>query len=97
MHLAIAVAFLIGAVCAVRLPVLIFTLIVALVMVVFGAISYSSGYSLGSAALFAVIYAAALEGGYVLAHFVFYLVYVRRASRGDKRRSGKVTSKYSSE
>ncbi len=91
---AIAVAFLVGAVSAVRLPVLIFTLIVALVVAVFAVTSYGLGASIVSSALWGLAYAAALEAGYVFAHCLFYMVYVRRSSREDKQTPAKMTSRY---
>ncbi|MBO9196849.1 hypothetical protein J5277_22315 [Rhizobium sp. 16-449-1b] len=97
MPLAIVIAFIVGAVCAVRLPVLIFTLIVALVVVVFAVTSHGLGDSIGSSVLWGLAYAAALEAGYVFAHCLFYMVYVRRSSREDKQPSAKITSRYPSE
>lgn len=96
MPLAIALAFLVGAVCAVRLPVLIFTLVVALVVFVFGIINYGIGNPLVSSALWALAYAAALEAGYVFAHCLFYLLYVRRSIRHEKQAPNEIRSKYTS-
>jgi hypothetical protein len=94
---AIAVSFVVGAVCAVRLPVLLFTIVVALVVVVFAVTSHSIGNSVGSSALWALAYAAALEAGYVFSHCLFYLAYVRRSSQASKADSSEMRSKYSAD
>jgi hypothetical protein len=94
---ALAVSFVVGAICAVRLPVLIFTLIVVFVMIAFAAASMTMGNSVLATALWSLAYAAMLEAGYIFVHGLFYLFYVKRAARGSKRPSSEIRSKYSSD
>ncbi|WP_028747161.1 hypothetical protein [Rhizobium mesoamericanum] len=94
---AIAVSFLVGAICAVRLPVLLFTLIVALIVVVFAVIGHGLGNSFATVAVWAIIYAAALEAGYLFVHWLFYLFYVKRTAQKTKQASPEIRSKYSAE
>jgi len=90
---ALALSFLVGAVCAVRLPVLLFTVIVVIVVVAFA--SFISAGSTVERVVWAFTHAGALEAGYLFVHCLFYLVYVRRAARVGKRPAAEMTSKYS--
>lgn len=95
---ALIVSFVVGAVCAVRLPVLIFTLMVSLVAIVFAAISLHAGTSLASTAIWTLVYAAALEIGYVLAHGLLYFLYIKRSERASRQQPPlDLPSKYSSD
>lgn len=89
---ALTLSFLVGAVCAVRLPVLLFTVIVVIVVVAFA--SFITASSTTETVIWAFIYAGVLEAGYLFVHCLFYLVYVRRAARTNKRSPAEMTSKY---
>ncbi len=95
---ALIVSFVVGAVCAVRLPILIFTLVVFLVATVFAAINIHAGISVASTAIWTIAYAASLEIGYVLAHALLYFLYIKRSERASRQQSPlDLPSKYSSE
>lgn len=80
----LTVSFLVGAILAVRMPVLIFTLIVLGVMVAYALTSVSTGTSVLISVACAFLFAAVLEAGYLCSHGLFYLLYVRQG--GEERR-----------
>ncbi|KQV70495.1 hypothetical protein ASC90_09460 [Rhizobium sp. Root1220] len=91
------VAFLVGAACALRMPVLVFTIVVLIVLIAYAAASYTTGSSALSSMIWAFIFAAVLEAGYLVSHGILYLVYVKGAGRERKRSSADVSSKYSAD
>ncbi|SEI00597.1 hypothetical protein SAMN05216228_101560 [Rhizobium tibeticum] len=92
---ALLVSFVIGAVCALRMPILVFTLVVIAVMIACGVASYATGSSFLHAIGWGLIFAAVLEAGYVFTHGVLFFLYARRAN--NERTSRKVHSKYSAD
>ena len=92
---ALVISFIIGALCAIRLPILIFTLIVALVVVVFSLTGAALGYSFSTIANWSVLLASALEAGCMATHAFFYVAFVRRKSVEKKRSSIKMASNIS--
>jgi hypothetical protein len=94
---ALVISFIIGAICGVRVPVLIFTLIVILVIAVFVATGLGLGYPIFQVFYWSVLLAAVIEAGYAAAHGVLYLFYVNGRSRREKRAAIAMKSKYSSD
>ncbi len=92
---AIAVCFVIGAVCALRLPVLIFALIVAVVIAAYFFIGISAGWQVAHTLAWSAVIGVALEAGYLSTHGAFYILYVRSAKRDRAHRQ--IQSKYKSE
>lgn len=91
---ALAVSFIIGAVCGLRMPVLIFTLVVLGVMIVYASISYSAGVPLARAIAWGFVFAAVLEAGNIFTHLLLYVFYTRRADGARKRTPQEMQSKY---
>ena len=91
---ALIISFLIGAVCALRVPVLIFALIVLVVMVAYAGVSYSTGSSLMQAIAWGFVFSVVLEAGYVFTHVLLHSFYTRRASDAEKRSPQQAQSKY---
>ncbi|OCJ07880.1 hypothetical protein A6U87_11465 [Rhizobium sp. AC44/96] len=89
------VLFLVGAVCAVRLPILHFTLVVVIVIAGYALASIGSAKSGIEVFVWSALYAGALEGGYILANCLFYLVFVKFFARKYKRPPSNLNSKYS--
>ncbi|MDQ0562026.1 putative membrane protein [Rhizobium mesoamericanum] len=67
---ALVVSFLIGAICALRMHVLIFTLIVVAVLIAYTGVSLSTGSSFTHAIAWGFVFASVLEAGYVVIHVV---------------------------
>ncbi|MBD9449520.1 MULTISPECIES: hypothetical protein [unclassified Rhizobium] len=91
---ALLVSFLIGAICALRVPVLIFALIVLVVMIAYAGVSYTNGSPLMHAIAWGFVFAVVLEAGYVFAHLLLHSFYTRRASDTEKRTPQQAQSKY---
>ncbi|MBP2561343.1 membrane protein implicated in regulation of membrane protease activity [Neorhizobium galegae] len=91
----LVIAFIIGLLCAVRLPILIFTLVVLVVIVVLTVTAIVLGNSLFEALTWAFLVAAALEAGCVAMNGIFYLLYVRRHVNERKQSPLEVNSKFS--
>ncbi|MBB3399616.1 MULTISPECIES: hypothetical protein [unclassified Rhizobium] len=91
---ALVISFLIGAVCALRVPVLIFTLIVLVVMIAYAGASYFAGSPVLNAFAWGFVFAVVLEAGYVFAHVVLHAFYARRASDTEKRAPQQAQPKY---
>lgn len=92
-HWGLLVSFLIGAVCAIRLPILHFTLIVIAGILVFAC---SAAYE-SSAGIFlwCLAYAALMQIGYVFSNYIFHLIYARAHVRQRRNFSPVMRSKYS--
>lgn len=97
MEWAIAVSFLIGVICALRMPVLIFTLTVLIVMIAYAIASYSIGSSLLQSVAWSLAFAVVLEAGYLSGHGILYCLYSQRTEGGRRRLWQKVHSKYSAD
>ncbi|MBW9118009.1 hypothetical protein JNB88_30805 [Rhizobium cauense] len=91
---ALVISFLIGAICGLRVPVLIFTLIVLVVMVAYAVVSYSTGSTVVQAIAWGFVLAAVLEAGYVFTHVLLHAFYTRRASDTEKPAARQSQSKY---
>ena len=92
---ALATCLLIGAVCALRVPILVFALIAFTVMLIYAVVSYSGGSTALQAVGWGFVFAAVLQTGYVLSYWLIYLLYSRRAAKDRVAPSGKMHSKYS--
>ncbi|KKX24482.1 hypothetical protein [Rhizobium sp. LC145] len=87
---ALVISFIIGAFCAIRLPILIFTLIVILVVFVFALTGIGLGYSLPTIAFWSFLLVASLEAGCAATHAFFYVMFVRRQAIEKKRTAIKI-------
>ncbi|OWV96903.1 hypothetical protein [Rhizobium sp. R693] len=92
---ALLILFTIGAACAPRVPILIVTLIVVVVMIAYAIVSYSNGSPFLHTIGWGLIFAGALQAGHLFMHGVLHFLYVRRAGRGHT--SGEVRSRYSAD
>jgi hypothetical protein len=97
MEWAAAVSFLIGVVCALRMPVLVFTIAVLIVMIAYAIASYSIGSTLLQSVAWSVAFAVVLEAGYLFGHGILYCLYSRRTAGGRRRVWQKIQSKYSAD
>ena len=95
MGLTLAICFILGAVSALRMPILVFTLVVMVVMGAYTIFSVVAGTSFFLALGLSVALASVLEAGYIFTHGVLYLVYVRRAN--ETRAHRKIESKYTTD
>jgi uncharacterized protein YqgC (DUF456 family) len=87
MWLSILILFMIGVVCAFRMPALPFALIVVLILVVYAISSYVAGTPVLSVIASGVLFAVAVEGGYALSLFGLYVRATKKCSRSkDKSR-----------
>ncbi|RDJ03288.1 hypothetical protein [Rhizobium grahamii] len=95
MGLTLAICFVLGAVSALRMPILVFTLVVMVVMAAYAIFSVVAGMSSIMAFGWSMALASMLEAGYIFTHTVLYLVYVRRAD--ETRAPRKIQSKYTAD
>ncbi|WP_105431318.1 hypothetical protein [Neorhizobium sp. T6_25] len=93
----LVIAFIIGLLCAARLPILIFTLFVLAVVIVLATTAIVLDYSISDAVTLAFLVAVALEAGCVAMNGIFYLLYVRRRVNERERSSLGANSKYTGE
>ncbi|WP_112436873.1 hypothetical protein [Rhizobium sp. AN80A] len=91
---ALVISLLIGAICALRVPVLVFALLVIAVLVIYAVVSYSSGSTLWHAVLWGGAFAVMLEAGYVLTHVLLHAFYTRRVDNDEKRTPQGANPKY---
>lgn len=84
------ISFAVGVLCALRVPILHFTIIVLIVMVGYALANIGSGNSAINIIGWSFILAAVLEAGYIFPHVIFYVVYVKLLGR-DLGRSGSQT------
>jgi uncharacterized membrane protein len=91
---ALAISLLIGAVCALRVPVLIFALLVLAVLAIYAVVSYTTGNTLWYAIGWGIAFAVALEAGYVLTHVLLHAFYARRVDNAEKRAPQGTRSKF---
>jgi hypothetical protein len=83
-----------GVACALRMPVLIFTLIVLIVMIAYAIASYSIGSSLLQSVAWGLAFAVLLEAGYLSGHGILYCLYSRRTAGRRRRLWRKIHSRY---
>lgn len=81
MHWSFLVWILVGMLCAIRLPILHFTLVVIAGVCVYAVLFHSSYDSAGQLLVWCLIYGALLQFGYVCSHCIFYLMYIRTAAK----------------
>lgn len=79
------ISFAVGVLCALRVPILHFTIIVLIVMFGYAIASVGSGSSALGIIGWSFILAAALEAGYIFPHVLFYIVYVKVLGRDLRR------------
>ncbi|MEZ2218587.1 hypothetical protein [Rhizobium sp. RCC_161_2] len=87
----LVLSFAVGALCALRVPILHFTIIVLAIMVGYAAMQIGTGSSVTDILLWSALLAVVLEAGYVFPHLLFYVVYVKLLGR-DRRRSSDIGS-----
>ncbi|KGE01594.1 hypothetical protein [Rhizobium sp. YS-1r] len=92
-----AVCVLIGAVCALRMPILVFAIVAFIVMAVYAAMSYAAGSTAWQAIGWGFLFAALLEAGYVVSYWLLYFFYSRRTAGKRETASRKVQSRYSAD
>lgn len=95
MGLTLAICFVLGAVSALRMPILVFTLVVMVVMAAYAIFSVVAGMPFLLALGLSMALASVLEAGYIFTHGVLYLLYVRRAN--EIRAHRKIESKYTTD
>ncbi|CDN58103.1 Hypothetical protein RG1141_PA12710 (plasmid) [Neorhizobium galegae bv. officinalis bv. officinalis str. HAMBI 1141] len=93
----LVIAFIVGLLCAARLPILIFTLVVLAVVIILATAAIVLDYSVSDALTWASLVAVALEAGCVAMNGIFYFLYVRRRVNEREQSSLGVNSKYSGE
>lgn len=93
----LVIAFIIGLLCAARLPILIFTLFVLAVVIILATTAIVLDYSISDALTWAFLVAVTLEAGCVAMNGIFYLLYVRRRVNEREQSSLGANSKYSGE
>jgi uncharacterized protein (DUF2062 family) len=94
---AIAVSFAIGVICAMRMPVLIFTFVVLVVIIAYAIASCTIGSPFAQSLAWGLAFAAVLEAGYLSGHGILFSLYSRRTERGRRRLWQKLHSKYSAD
>lgn len=75
------VSFVVGALCALRVPILLFTIIVLIVMVGYALSNIGSGSSALDIIAWSFILAAVLEAGYIFPRMLLYVIYVKVLGR----------------
>ncbi|MBB3569114.1 hypothetical protein [Rhizobium sp. BK491] len=75
------VSFVVGALCALRVPILLFTIIVLIVMVGYALSNIGSGSSALDILAWSFILAAVLEAGYIFPRVLLYVIYVKVLGR----------------
>jgi len=78
-------SFAVGVLCALRVPILHFTIIVVLIIAGYVMANIGSGRSAAELASWSAILAVVLEAGYLFPHLLFYLVYVKLLGRDRSR------------
>lgn len=84
----LVLSFVVGALCALRVPILHFTIIVLAIMVGYAAINIGTGSSVTQIFVWTALLAIVLEAGYVFPHLLFYVVYVKLLGRDIRRSPG---------
>lgn len=88
------ISFAVGVLCALRVPILHFTIIVLIVMVGYAIANIGSGNSVLAVIGWSFILAAVLEAGYIFPHVLFYVVYVKLLGRDLGRPSSQTGSRF---
>ncbi|MDR6817503.1 hypothetical protein J2X76_002679 [Neorhizobium sp. 2083] len=92
---AVVSAFVIGALCAVRLPILIFTLLVSVMTVAFALTGIVLGYAMPTVLMWSFLLLVALEAGCAGMNGLFFLLYARKRVAKREASPLEATSKYS--
>jgi hypothetical protein len=87
----LVLSFAVGVLCALRVPILHFTLIVLAIMVGYAVMNIGTGSSVTEILAWSALLAVVLEAGYVFPHLLFYIVYVKLLGR-DRKRSPEIGS-----
>jgi vacuolar-type H+-ATPase subunit I/STV1 len=82
----LVLSFAVGALCALRVPILHFTIIVLAIVVGYAVMNIGTGSSAIDILSWAALLAVILEAGYIFPHLLFYVVYVKLLGR-ERRRS----------
>ncbi|QND45352.1 hypothetical protein HB780_06270 (plasmid) [Rhizobium lusitanum] len=82
----LVLSFAVGALCALRVPILHFTIIVLAIVVGYAVMNIGTGSSAIEIISWAALLAVILEAGYIFPHLLFYVVYVKLLGR-ERRRS----------
>lgn len=91
---ALLISFVIGALCATRIPVLHFTILVSAVMIAYAMIGIASGSAVMDTILWCAAYAVLLEAGYMFSHLAYYMIVVKVTKR-DSQEPSKLHSRTS--
>lgn len=86
MYIALILAVIIGAVCAVRLHVAVFSVVLFVLIAGSVCASVVAGYGLVESFVWAAMYAIALEAGYVSVYGVLHGIRIRCARRANEAR-----------
>ena len=92
---ALPICFAIGALCALKIPVLHFAIVVMAVMAVYTIACVLSGGPVVASLLWMVLFAVSLEAGYVFDHLIAYLTATRVTKQEVKTSASKLRSRYS--
>lgn len=84
----LVLSFAVGALCALRVPILHFTIIVVAIMVGYAVMNIGTSSSVTEILAWSMLLAIVLEAGYVFPHLLFYLVYVKLLGRDRPRSPG---------
>ncbi|HEY0122522.1 MAG TPA: hypothetical protein VGC14_12320 [Rhizobium sp.] len=87
----LVLSFVVGALCALRVPILHFTIVVLAIMVGYAVMNIGTGSSVTEICAWSALLAVVLEAGYLFPHLLFYVVYVKLLGR-DRRRSPEIGS-----
>jgi uncharacterized membrane protein len=94
---AVILSLIVGAVCAVWLPILIYTIAAAVLVIGCTVAGFIAGLGAMEIAGRAFFLTLALASGCIAAHVGLYLVYVRRKATSEKRNEVEIGSKYLSD
>ena len=92
---ALLISFAIGALCAARIPVLHFTILVSAVMIAYSVIGIASGGAIMDTFLWCAAYAVLLEAGYMFSHLLYYMIVAKAAKRDGEEPASKLRSRTS--
>ncbi|EJK86703.1 hypothetical protein MOV66_06210 [Agrobacterium sp. SHOUNA12C] len=84
----LVLSFAVGALCALRVPILHFTILVLAIMVGYAVMNIGTASSAIEVFSWTALLAVILEAGYVFPHLLFYVVYVKLLGRDRRRSSG---------
>lgn len=88
------ISFAVGVLCALRVPILHFTIIVLIVMVGYALANIGSGSSALHILRWSFVLAVVLEAGYIFPHVLLYVVYVKLLGRDIRRSTSQTGSRF---